>query len=86
MPCTRVKKKKKQGGGVGANSPLIHLIYMLMDNTHASFSSILTKRFARIISDPTTEIFPSPSNQTQGTLGGGEGWLCNCLAALDPTV
>ena len=21
---------------------------------------------------------------SQGTLGGGEGWLSNCLAALDP--
>ena len=75
MPCTRVKKNRV--GGV--NSPLIYLIYMLMVNTHASFSSILDQVVYTDYFRPNNRDTPlvRVTSGSQGTLGGGESWLCS---------
>ena len=78
IPHAMHQGQKKQGGG-GVNSPLIYLIYMLMVNTHASFSSILDQVVYTDYFRPNNRDTPLVwvTSGSQGTLGGGEGWLCS---------
>lgn len=75
LPCTRVKKT----GWGGVNSPLIYLVYVLMVNTHTSFSSILDQVVYTDYFRPNNRDTPLAwvTSGSQGTLGGGEGWLCS---------